>query len=153
MRFIPGIGYGTANYPTRIARRLKVLNAAKGTMPAERWQVLLRIIWKRLCLKDDWNAMNKIGSRSDLVVRGEVKQLVLCRTLALGITDGTYAACGLERVKTDAARSQGQACLVQSHGRKIASVREAQQPTSAIASRTPTYATLSSVTMQIRMRD
>lgn len=28
MRFIPGIGYGTDNYPPKIARRLEVLNAA-----------------------------------------------------------------------------------------------------------------------------
>lgn len=74
---------------------LKVLQAAKKDLDGEKFSTLLRLIWKRCWLKDNWAAVTATKSRSDRSIVAEVRDTIVCKTVMLGLKDRKYLPTSL----------------------------------------------------------
>lgn len=70
----------------------RVLAAARPNMDDARWHTALRIVWKRLFLRDSWDAINGTARKTDALLRATLRDTALCQTLAAGRTDVFAAA-------------------------------------------------------------
>lgn len=70
---------------TQFYLALQVLKAAKKDLDAEKFDVLLRLIWKRCWLSDDWETINDSKRKSDKFIGRELRETIICKTVALGL--------------------------------------------------------------------
>ncbi|KAF2223612.1 Non-repetitive/WGA-negative nucleoporin C-terminal-domain-containing protein [Elsinoe ampelina] len=65
----------------------QVLRTSRSSLSHERFQMLVRLIWKRCFLQDDWDLISKTKGRSDEKIVQRVRETNTCSTIALGLAD------------------------------------------------------------------
>lgn len=71
---------------------LKVLHAAKKDLDADKFEVLLKLIWKRCWIGDvDWQIINDTKRKSDKLVGALLRQNIVSKTVALALKNCTYS--------------------------------------------------------------
>lgn len=59
----------------------------------QRWDMILRIVWRRAYIQDDWTRINKTNRKSDEQVRRDLGRTLLFETFYWSLSEGTYRAC------------------------------------------------------------
>lgn len=77
---------------------MRVLKAARSSIGDARFRAALKIVWKRCFLQDEWDAINKTKSKSDKVIRMQLRETTLCQTMVLGLQDGEFCILQLSSV-------------------------------------------------------
>lgn len=69
---------------------LQVLKASEQDMPQEHFESLLKLIWKRCFIADDWVGLTRAGKKSDEQMVEMLTQTAPFRTLLHGCAEGEY---------------------------------------------------------------
>ncbi|KAF2155643.1 hypothetical protein K461DRAFT_274660 [Myriangium duriaei CBS 260.36] len=67
---------------------LKVLDAARVDMDDARFQTVLRTIWKRCYLLDEWDLIQKTSGKSESQIAERLRQTRTAETISYGLADG-----------------------------------------------------------------
>ncbi|KAL1296840.1 hypothetical protein AAFC00_004463 [Neodothiora populina] len=69
---------------------LQVLSSSKKELPADQFDMLQKLIWKRCWLSDDWELINNTKRKSDKFVTERVRESMVCKTYALGLKNSLF---------------------------------------------------------------